>query len=199
MSPQVGSNSSSLWNGSHGGPEKSSNAARLKNTFLEKLNEKYKNHGNKTTTQGRHMLEQSRCIICDHSRLSPGRHSCVFKKVCVLLGVWSPNNAALTSKGPMFPSILEVRGGQAGKEARTKKTQHLPPKKSFVLLSKTSKYIKCADAFTTEYLWTCSQPEDKEKFSSAASLLSFGLNVHWATGSLLKDSDPGLQLLMHLL
>lgn len=89
-----------------------------------------------------------------------------------------PNNAALTSKGPMFPSILEVRGGQAGKEARTKKTQHLPPKKSFVLLSKTSKYIKCADAFTTEYLWTCSQPEDKEKFSSAASLLSFGLNVH---------------------
>lgn len=121
MSPEVGSNSSSLWNGSHGGPEKSSNAARLKNTFLEKLNEKYKNHGNKTTTQGRHMLEQSRCIICDHSRLSPGRHSCVFKKVCVLLGVWSPNNAALTSKGPMFPSILEVRGEQAGKEARTKK------------------------------------------------------------------------------
>lgn len=40
---------------------------------------------------------------------------------------------------------------------------------------------------------------EKEKFPSAASLLSSGLNVHWATGLLLKDSDPGPQLLMHLL
>ncbi len=104
---------------------------------------------------------------------------------CFLWGVRIPDTGPLSRKGHM---IFELGGGQALKTSQICHCKEFFDCPSLPNTLAAQMHLQQSIYGHLHSLWVCCW---KRKVLFCRLTVSFGLNVHWATGLLLKDSDPG--------